>query len=129
LSQAAALDAATVVYELPAQSMRALVAAHPCLAAAVLDRLGQHIGALCDRVEDLACYRVRTRLARTLARSVAAEPAGVVWETRAELAALIGTREEKVCKELKKLRTLGLIDYQPRRQGIRVCDPAALMQV
>jgi len=73
-------------------------------------------------IEELAFYEIKTRLARTLVRLALSSEELIVSATHAELAAMIGTRQEEVTKLLGHFRALGLVASAPHRPGLRVLD-------
>jgi CRP-like cAMP-binding protein len=70
----------------------------------------------------LTFYEIKTRLARTLVRLALSSQEQIVSATHAELAAMIGTRQEEVTKLLYHFRALGLVASVPHRPGLRVLD-------
>jgi len=73
-------------------------------------------------IEELAFYEIKTRLARTLVRLALFSEGRLVSATHAELAVMIGTRQEEVTKLLCHFRALGLVASAPHRRGFRVLD-------
>ena len=73
-------------------------------------------------LEGLAFYEIEVRLARTLIRLALSSEELIVSATHAELAAIIGTRQEEVTKMLGHFRALGLVASAPHRRGLRVLD-------
>ncbi len=82
----------------------------------------RQLGESCRIIEELAFYEIKTRLARTLVRLALSSEELIVSATHAELAAMIGTRQEEVTKLLGRFRALGLVASAPHRRGFRVLD-------
>ena len=113
-----------VVYALPVQVFRQIVREHPELAMALLEHLSGRVRQLCDAVEDLALYTVRTRLARCLlSPSDGDAPTARYW-TQGELAAHIGTVRDVVGRTLRTFSREGLIRRE--RGRVVIVDPAGL---
>jgi CRP-like cAMP-binding protein len=121
-SLAQALSDGTVVLRLPGPDVLRLVVASPERATALLEILQRRLGEAYDRIEDLALYDVRTRLAHALARIAPGGPPQIVAATHEELAAVVGSTRERVTKELRHLRAGALITYRPHRRGITILD-------
>jgi CRP/FNR family transcriptional regulator len=121
-----AVEEDTRVSVLPRSVVRDLALRHPVLALQVLDHLGERLGELCDRIEDLALRPVRTRLAHELAHLASENQAGWVYDTHGELAAHIGSKQVEVTRGLRALRDEQLIASEPHCRGITVLDPAEL---
>lgn len=69
-------------------------------------------------IHELAFFKVRARLAHTVAELAEEEPDHTVHLSRSELAVLVGTSEAETTRELHQLRDEGLVafrDHQPRR--------------
>jgi len=80
-------------------------------------------------IEELAFYEIKTRLARTLIRLALSSEERIVLATHAELAAIIGTRQEEVTKVLSHFRASGLVASAPHRRGLRVLDLERLSSI
>jgi CRP/FNR family transcriptional regulator len=112
----------TVVYQIPFPQVLEIMAAHPRVAVSALRVASHHLEDAQDRIEDLALYDVKTRLAHTLAKLGANRPDATVHATHRELAWMVGTRPEEVTKALRHLRAQALVTYQPRQSGIQLLD-------
>lgn len=114
LSTVDALTDATV-YLLACDRFRALVHKHQAVALAVVERLGDRVRRLSDRVEDLALHTVRTRLARfLLSRAEGGTQPQMYW-TQEEIAAHIGTVRDVVGRTLRAFSGEGLVRRQRGR--------------
>jgi CRP-like cAMP-binding protein len=80
-------------------------------------------------LEGLAFYEIEVRLARTLIRLGLSSEELIVSATHAELAAIIGTRQEEVIKMLRHFRASGLVASAPHRRGLRVLDLERLSSI
>ena len=120
------LVAGTVVCRLPQPYVRELMAAQRPVDAAVHEMLCRWVVTAHGYMEALAWQSVRTRLAHTLARLAQRHPCREVDATHAELAAMVGTRQEEVTRLLRVFRELGLVAKQPYRPGLVVLDAERL---
>lgn len=116
----------TTVYRIPIASVEKVCASRPVVALAALRLLSRRLKDARDRIEDLALYDVKTRVAHTLARLAGGNAERVVRQTHRELAWTVGTRQEEVTRMLRYLRQEGLISYEPKREGIIILDIEAL---
>ena len=91
---------------------------------ALLEHLAHQVRRLCDAVEDLALYTVRTRLARCLLSPTNDDAPSVQYWTQGELAAHIGTVRDVVGRTLRTFSREGLIRRDHGR--VVVTDPAGL---
>jgi CRP-like cAMP-binding protein len=114
----------TEVYAIPVQAFRQVVREHSELALALLAHLSGRVRQLCDAVEDLALYTVRTRLARCLLSPTNGDAPAVKYWTQGELAAHIGTVRDVVGRTLRTFSREGLIRRE--RGRVVVTDPAGL---
>ncbi|HEX6507217.1 MAG TPA: Crp/Fnr family transcriptional regulator [Chloroflexota bacterium] len=112
----------TVVYQIPFKQVLQIMAAHPSVAVSALRQTSLHLEDLQDRIEDLALYDVKTRLAHALAKLANDAEGSTIRATHRELAWMVGTRPEEVTKALRHLRGAGLVTYEPRHSGITVLD-------
>lgn len=114
----------TIVYAVPIDVFRQIVREHPELSMALLEYLAHQVRRLCDAVEDLALYTVRTRLARCLLSPADGDAPSVKYWTQGELAAHIGTVRDVVGRTLRTFSREGLIRRE--RGRVVVTDPAGL---
>jgi CRP/FNR family cyclic AMP-dependent transcriptional regulator len=114
----------TVAYAIPVDVFRQIVSEHPELAMALLEHLASRVRHLCDAVEGLALYTVRTRLARCLLSPTNGDAPAVKYWTQGELAAHIGTVRDVVGRTLRTFSREGLIRRE--RGRVVVTDPAGL---
>lgn len=121
-----AAEDAVVVCSLPATTVQAFLRIHGEAALAAVEILGQRLLAMCDRIEELTLYPVRTRLARELARLSNQHPKGHVLDTHEELASRVGASQVAVTRQLEVLRGEHLIRSTSRCHGIVVLDPDML---
>jgi CRP/FNR family transcriptional regulator len=83
---------------------------------AILEHLAGRVRQLCNMIEDLAFYTVRTRLARCLLSRVDGEADVARYTSQTELALRIGTVRTVIGRTLRSFSQLGLI----RRERGRV---------
>ena len=121
----AAVDG-TAVFRIAQSRVDELLQAHPTLRALASEMLVALLRQAMCTIEDLTLHSVEARLARLLARLAAGDDGRMVWETHAELAVLVGTRQDEVTKRLRRLRERGLIAYRPHKRGIWVLAPEEL---
>jgi CRP-like cAMP-binding protein len=114
----------TVAYAIPIDVFRQAVREHPELAMAVLEHLAGRVHRLCDAVEDLALYTVRTRLARCLLSAANGGAPTIHYWTQSELAAHIGTVHDVVGRTLRSFARQGLIRRE--RSRVIITDLAGL---
>ena len=113
---------ATVAYRLSYQHVLELMSTSLTVTLYVCMLISRQLGESYRIIEELAFYEIKTRLARTLVRLALSSEELIVSATHAELAAMIGTRQEEVTKLLCYFRALGLVASAPHRRGLRVLD-------
>jgi len=113
---------ATVAYRLSYQHVLELMSTSFTVLSYVCKLIARQLGESYRIIEELAFYEIKTRLARTLVRLALSSQELIVSATHAELAAMIGTRQEEVTKLLCYFRALGLVASAPHRRGLRVLD-------
>jgi CRP/FNR family transcriptional regulator len=118
------VEAKTVVYYIPRSAFQRFVAHHPEVALRTVGLLNMRLDTAYDRMEDFALYKVKHRLARTLARLALRNDERAVTMSKENLAKLAGTTREEVSRALGKLGAEGLIQTQKRT--IIVPDPETL---
>ena len=121
-SYAKVLVDATVAYRLSYQHVLELMSTSLPVSSYVCKLIARQLGESYRIIEELAFYKIKTRLARTLVRLALSSQEQIVSATHAELAAMIGTRQEEVTKLLYHFRALGLVASAPHRPGLRVLD-------
>ena len=121
-SYAKVLVDATVAYRLSYPHVLELMSASLPVSTYVCKLIARQLGESYRIIEELAFYEIKTRLARTLVRLALSSEELIVSATHAELAAMIGTRQEEVTKLLRHFRALGLVASAPHRPGLRVLD-------
>ena len=124
----------TTALAIPRADALAFVADNPAAVRNVVALLHACIRRARQRVEDMAVFGVRQRIARFLVRLAdwtgRQEAAGVVVPvalSRQELAALTGTTVETAIRVMSALRREGLVE--PARRGIVLRDRAELEQL
>ena len=125
-SYAKVLVEATVAYRLSYPHVLELMSTSFTVSSYVCALLLRQLGESYRIIEALAFYEIKTRLARTLVRLALCSEELIVSAPHAELAAMIGTRQEEVTKLLGHFRALGLVASAPHRRGLRVLDRARL---
>lgn len=116
----------TVCLLLDRRSLRSVMAAHPDLAWALLERLAGRVRLLVDRLSVRTGDPMQARLAAyLLSRPVT--PAGTITlgDTQQAIAEELGTVREIVVRQLARLVTGGWLERRGRGQYV-VKDPAAL---
>ena len=113
---------ATVAYRLSYQHVLELMSTSFTVTSYVCKLIARQLRESYRIIEELAFYEIKTRLARTLVRLALSSQEQIVSATHAELAAMIGTRQEEVTKLLCHFRALGLVASAPHRPGLRVLD-------
>jgi CRP-like cAMP-binding protein len=121
-SYAKVLVDATVASRLSYQHVLELMCTSLPVSSYVCKLIARQLGESYRIIEELAFYKIKTRLARTLVRLALSSQERIVSATHAELAAMIGTRQEEVTKLLYHFRALGLVASAPDRPGLRVLD-------
>jgi CRP-like cAMP-binding protein len=121
-SYAKVLVDATLAYRLSYPHVLGLMSTSLPVSSYVCTLLSRQLEESYRIIEEMAFYEIKTRLARTLVRLALASEELIVSATHAELAAMIGTRQEEVTKLLAHFRALGLIASVPHRRGLRVLD-------
>jgi CRP/FNR family cyclic AMP-dependent transcriptional regulator len=114
---------ASLVYAVPCDELRRMVAEHGEIALAVSEHLAAEVRRLSDMVESLALHTVRARLARFLLDSVDGGTTGYRW-TQEAIAAEIGTVREMVGRSLRAFADAGWVRRERRR--LLVLDREAL---
>lgn len=117
-----AVESGTTAYRIPCDQLQRFMLQNPAVAIRVLDLASRRFGYMCDRVEELVLYDVKTRVARTLARLAAVNGQRTVRETHEQLASRVGTRQDEVTKAISHFRRLGLVTSRPHRPGIELLD-------
>jgi CRP-like cAMP-binding protein len=121
-SYAKVLVDATVAYRLSYHHVLQLMSTSFTVSSYVCTLILRQLGESYRIIEELAFYEIKTRVARTLVRLALSSEELIVSATHAELAAMIGTRQEEVTKLLGHFRALGLVASAPHRRGLRVLD-------
>lgn len=112
------------VWVIDAETLRALVNAHPHFALKVLSNFGKNLRGLVRMVSEMAFYQVTNRLARLISELPAEESRPHL--TQEQLAAHLGTVREVVARSLKELERSGAIRIEDRR--IYIADDTVLRQ-
>ena len=112
----------TRVFRLDPDAFRQFLSSRPRLATEMLAIVGGRLEEARDQIEELAFHDMKTRLARTLARLAADDSGRLVLATHAQLATMVGTRQEEVTKALRHFREQGLVWYRPHARGIHIPD-------
>lgn len=112
------------VWVIDAETLRALVKAHPDFALKVLSNFGKNLRGLVRMVSEMAFYQVTNRLARLISELPIDEPRPHL--TQEQLAAQLGTVREVVARSLKELERSGAIRIEDRR--IQIVDNTVLRQ-
>jgi CRP/FNR family transcriptional regulator len=113
----------------PKEALRAAIAANPDVAFALLARLALRVRELVGRLDQVASNSVAARLAGYLLRRGDERGSAVVslGMTQSQLAEELGTVREVIVRELRALRTAGII--QPSRGGgVEILDAARLSE-
>ncbi len=112
-ASAAAIEQSTI-YIIQRSELRALIAARPQVAAAVVQTLASALRHLVTLVEDLSLRHVTARVAKLL---IEQSPEQQIQHrlTQQEIAALVGTVREVVGRSLKELETAGAIEIHQGR--------------
>ena len=121
-SYAEVLVDATLAYRISYHHVLQLMSTSLTVTLYVCMLISRQLGESYRIIEELAFYEIKTRLARTLVRLALSSEERLVSATHAELAAMIGTRQEEVTKLLRHFRALGLVASAPHRRGLRVLD-------
>ena len=121
-SYAEVLVDATLAYRLSYHHVLQLMSTSFTVSSYVCMLISRQLGESYRIIEELAFYEIKTRLARTLVRLALFSEGRLVSATHAELAVMIGTRQEEVTKLLCHFRALGLVASAPHRRGFRVLD-------
>lgn len=119
----------TAVYLIERTTLRRVLAGNPRLANALAALLASDLASAEGRMLHLTYKPVRARLAEALLLLLRTQqrPAGQPNSfsiSRDNLAALVGTTKETLCRLLTGMKDLGLLTTE--RQGIRVLKPATL---
>ena len=117
----------TVVYHIPLKAVEKLCLTSPSRALAAIQVLSHRLEEARDRIEDLALYDVKARLAHALGRLAAERSEQVIAATHRELAWLIGARPEAVTRALAELTREGLVGNRSDPARIHVLDFQGLM--
>ena len=123
-----ALGGGTRIYCLAARPLLALISAHPPIMSWLAALLGQHLTEAYDRIEELTCCSVWSRVAHALGKLALAAPDGMVRIGQMELAQSAGTSREEVSRALRDLRAAGQVADDSCRGTIRVLDVAGLLR-
>jgi CRP/FNR family transcriptional regulator len=91
----------TVACVIPVDVFRQVVRDYPQVALALLEHLASRARQLCNMVEDLAFYTVRTRLARCLLSQADGEADVARYTSQTELALRIGTVRTVIGRTLR----------------------------
>ena len=121
-SYAKVLVDATMAYRLSYPHVLQLMSTSFTVSSYVCMLISRQLGESYRIIEELAFYEIKTRLARTLVRLALFSEGWLISATHAELAVMIGTRQEEVTKLLGHFRALGLVASAPHRSGLRVLD-------
>ncbi len=114
----------TVIWSLPRKPVLDLISTHLSVAKHAFAQFWRRLEHVYERVEDLSCYPVKIRLARTLIR-LGTDEERTISATQEELAAWIGASREGVGRALQQFQASHMIAYHPRR-GVKILDPAGL---
>src|SRR6266516_2535582 len=128
-SYAKVLVDATLAYRISYHHVLQLMSTSLTVTLYVCMLISRQLGESYRIIEELAFYEIKTRLARTLVRLALSSEERLVSATHAELAAMIGTRQEEVTKLLCYFRALGLVASAPHRRGLRVLDLERLSSI
>ncbi len=128
-SYAKVLVDTTLAYRISYHHVLQLISTSLTVTSYVCTLISRQLGESYRIIEELAFYEIKTRLARTLIRLALSSEELIVSATHAELAAIIGTRQEEVTKMLSHFRTLGLVASAPHRRGLRVLDLERLSSI
>jgi CRP-like cAMP-binding protein len=114
----------TTVFVIPVDAFRRVAHDHPEMATALLQHMAHRVRRLCDAVETLALYTVRTRLARCLLSSADGGARSPNYWTQDKMAAHIGTVRDVVGRVLRSFAHDGLVRRE--RGRLVITDPAGL---
>jgi len=128
-SYAKVLVDATLAYRISYHHVLQLMSTSLRVTSYVCTLISRQLGESHRIIEELAFYEIKTRLARTLIRLALSSEELIVSATHAELAAIIGTRQEEVTKVLSHFRASGLVASAPHRRGLRVLDLERLSSI
>lgn len=119
---------------LRAQDFDKLFLDEPGVWRALARRFARELGQAEDKARDLALKSIRARLAKDLLERLAAQTpakraaaAVILKESRQELAEILGTTPEAVCRSLAEFRGKGLIAVSGR--SVRILNEERLRQV
>ncbi len=98
------LDAGTRAVSLPRRHVLRLLERYPAAAYQALLQAQRRAARLRERIEDLTCYPIKVRLARTLLRLAAEAEAPIVTMAVEDLAAIIGASREEAGRALSPLQ-------------------------
>jgi CRP-like cAMP-binding protein len=116
-SYAKVLIDATGAYRVPYQHVLQLMSASLTVSSYVCRLISRQFEESYRIIEESAFYEIKMRLARTLVRLALSGEEPIVLATHAELAAMIGARQEEVTKMLGHFRALGFVASAPHRRG------------
>lgn len=119
-----ASDHATT-YDISRRHVTHLLTTHPHVAQRALHLMHVRMKDSNVQIEELVAYDLPTRLMNALARLASYDDQGIVWESRSELASLVGASHEEVTRVLARLQQRGLISYRPYHRGIHIIAPHA----
>ena len=115
----------TIVHLLPFEQVLALAARHPAMARAVAASAAAEAATSRERLAWSSLYPLQARLGRTLVWLAAGQPS-ITGTTHEELAALLGTSRDRVCKALAGLAAAGLVSLSHYGRQIDLRDPSRL---
>jgi len=117
----------TVCAVFPKEALRAAIAANPDVAFALLARLALRVRELVGRLDQVSSKSVAARLATYLLRRTEERGSAVVslGMTQSQLAEELGTVREVIVRELRALRTAGII-RPSRGGGVEILDAGLL---
>lgn len=113
----------------PKEALRAAIAANPDIAFALLARLALRVRELVGRLDQVSSKSVAARLATYLLRRSEERHSAIVslGMTQSGLAEELGTVREVIVRELRALRTAGIV-RPSRGGGVEILDPVRLAE-
>jgi CRP/FNR family transcriptional regulator len=99
----------TVLFMVPAETMRELVRTDPEMAARTLQVFASRLRGLVSLVADLTHLDVNTRVARALVTYSQQSGTTELSVNQSDLAAIVGTTREGVARALKRLEDAGAV--------------------
>ena len=118
----------TIVHLLPYEQVLALAARHPALARALATSAAAEAASSRVRLAWFILYPLEARLGRTLVW-LAAGRLSATGTTHEELAALLGTSRDRVCKSLASPVGAGLVGLSLFGRQIDLRDPSRLAEM